>query len=80
MLLNYKNYKIRLEFFYSEDYETVKHVAQRGGRCPTPGNIHNQARQGFEQSSVTEVPVHCREVGLGDLSYPNHPTILPPPG
>jgi len=27
------------EIFYSEGDETLGQVAQRGGRCPVPGNI-----------------------------------------
>lgn len=69
-----------LEFFHSEGCETAQQVAQRGDRCSIPGNIHSQARQGFEQSNLIEVPVHGREAGLGDLFNPNHSRILPPPG
>jgi len=43
-------------------------VAQRGGRCPIPGNVQGQVGQGSEQSGlVGHVPAHCSRVGLDDL-------------
>jgi len=55
-------------FFYDEGCETLQQVAQRGGRCPIPGNIQGQAGLGSEQPGLVEdVPTHCREVGLHDL-------------
>lgn len=37
-------------------------VAQRGGRCPIPGNIQGQAGWGSEQSGlVQDAPAHCRQ-------------------
>lgn len=36
--------------FYHESGEVLAQFAQRGGRCPVPGNIQGQVRQGFEQS------------------------------
>ena len=56
------------EIFYNESGETLEQVAQRGGRCPIPGNIQDQAGQGFEQPDLVEdVPAHCRGVGRDDL-------------
>ena len=40
----------------------VKHsqVAQRGGRCPVPGNLQGQVGGGSEQPDLAEdVPAHC---------------------
>jgi len=65
-------------FFYSEGGETLAEVAQRGGRCPIPGNIQGQVGRGSEQPGLVEdVSAHCRGVGLADLlrSLPNQ-TIL----
>ena len=43
-------------------------VAQRGGGCPVPGDIQDQAGSGTEQSDVAvDAPVHCSGVRLGDL-------------
>ena len=54
--------------FYDEGGEALDQVAQRGGRCPIPGNIPGQVRQGSEQPDLVEdVPAHCRGVGLDDL-------------
>lgn len=37
-------------------------VAQRGGRCPIPGNIQGQVGQGSEQPGlVKDAPAHCRQ-------------------
>jgi len=39
-------------------------VAQRGGRCPIPGNIQSQVGWGSEHPDLAEdVPAHCRGVG-----------------
>jgi len=47
---------------------TLAQVAQRGGRCPLPGNIQYQIGQDFEHHDLVEdVPAYCREIGLGDL-------------
>jgi len=35
---------IRKKFFYNKGDETLEQVAQRGGRCPLPGNIQGQLR------------------------------------
>jgi len=48
--------------------ETLAEVAQRGGRCPIPGNIPGQTGRGSEKPDVVEdVPAHGRGVGLGHL-------------
>jgi len=52
----------------SEGGETLAQVAQRGGRCPIPGNIQGQVGQVSEQRHLVEdVLAHCKEVGLDDL-------------
>ncbi|KAK4808965.1 hypothetical protein QYF61_015199 [Mycteria americana] len=52
---------VRKTFFYNEGGETLKQIAQRGGRCPIPGNIQGQVGQGSEQPDLVEdVPAHCR--------------------
>ena len=54
--------------FYNEGGETLAQVAQRGGRCPIPGNIQGQVGRGSEQPDLVEdVPAHCGGVGLDDL-------------
>ena len=46
---------------YDEDGETLAQVAQRGGRCPIPGNIQGPVGRGSEQPDLVEdVPAHCR--------------------
>jgi len=48
--------------------ETLEQVAQRGGRCPIPGNIQGQVAWASEQSGlVKDVPALCREGGPDDL-------------
>lgn len=37
------------EVFHNEDDKTLEQVAQKGGLCPIPKNIHGQARQCSEQ-------------------------------
>ena len=55
-------------FFYDEGGRTLAWVAQRGGRCPIPGNIPGQAGRGSEQPGLVEdVPAHGRGVGLDGL-------------
>ena len=49
---------IRKNFFYNEGGETLEQVAQRGGRCPIPGNIVGQVGRGSDL--VEDVPAHCR--------------------
>ena len=54
--------------FYSEGGETVAQVAQRGGRCPIPGNVQGQVGRGSEHPDLVEdVPAHGRGVELDDL-------------
>jgi len=49
------------EILYSERSETLARAAQRGGRCPIPGNIQGQVGRGSEQPDLVEVvPAHCR--------------------
>ena len=56
------------EIFYTEGGETLARVAQRGCRCPIPGNIPGQIGRGSEHPDLVEdVPGHCRGVGLDDL-------------
>ena len=51
--------------FYNMDGEAMGQVAQRGGGCPIPGDIQDQAGQGSEQPDLgVDVSVHCRGVGL----------------
>jgi len=46
----------------------MEQSAQRGGRCPIPGNIQGQVGWGSEQPDLLEdVPTYCRGVGLDDL-------------
>jgi len=45
--------------FYDEAGETLEWVAQRGGRCPNPGNIQGQVERDTEQPGLVEgVPAH----------------------
>jgi len=72
---------IKEELFYHEGGETLAQVAQRGGRCPIPGNIQGQVGQGSEQPDPAEdVPAHCRGFrldGLQKVSFnPNYSMIL----
>ena len=66
--------------FYSEGGETLTQVAQRGGRCPVPGNVPGQAGRGSEQPDrVGDVPAHCRDrlgwMGSKGPSNPKHSVI-----
>jgi len=55
------------EIFYPEGSETLEQVAQRGGRCPIPGNLQGKVGRGSEQPDLAEdVPGHCRWVELDD--------------
>lgn len=59
---------IRKMFFYTEGYEILEKVAQRGGRFPTPGNIQGQVEWGSKQcDGVEDVLAHCRGVELDVL-------------
>jgi len=50
---------------FNEGDETLEQVAQRGGRCPIPGNIQSQVGWGPEQLDlVDDVPAHSRRLGL----------------
>jgi len=52
------------EIFYHEGAETLARVAQRGRRCPIPGNIQGPVGRGSEKPGLVEdVPAHCRGVG-----------------
>lgn len=45
--------------FYDEGSGTLEEVAQRGGRCPIPGNIQGQAGHGSQQPDPFEdVPAY----------------------
>jgi len=49
---------------YAEGGETLAQVAQRGGRCPSPGNTQGQVGWSLEQPDPGEdVPAHCRGLG-----------------
>ena len=51
-----------------EGGETLEQVAQRGSRCPIPGNIQGQVGQGSEQTwSSWRCP--CSAVGLGYMAF-----------
>jgi len=67
-----------------EGGEALAQVAQRGGRCPIPGNIPSQAGWGSEQPDPAEdVPAHCRDCtgwALKGPSHPNHAVIPPAAG
>ena len=64
------------DFFYNESGETLAQVAQRGGRCPIPGNTQGQVGWGPEQPDLVEdVSACCRGVGLDDCQR-SLPTIL----
>jgi len=53
---------------YYECGETLAQVAQRGGRCPIPGNIQGRAGQVAEQPDLVEdVPAYWRVSELDDL-------------
>ena len=55
--------------FYHEGGETLGEVAQRGGRCPIPGDIRGEVGRSSEQPDLAEdVLAHGGEVGLGGFS------------
>lgn len=55
-------------------------VAQRGGKCPIPGNTKSQAEWGSEQPDpVEDVPAHCRgdysmNLNCTELTWHTNPT------
>ena len=56
------------DIFYNEGGETLEHFAQRGGRCPNPGNVQGQLGWGSEQFDVVkDVPAHRRAAGPDDF-------------
>jgi len=59
---------IRKKFITMRVVKPLAQVAQRGGRCPIPGNIQGQVGWGSEQPGLVEdVPAHGRGVGLDGL-------------
>lgn len=42
------------DIFYDEGSGTLEEVAQRGSRCPIPGNTHGQAGCGSRQPDPVE--------------------------
>jgi len=50
--------------FYNEVGEVLDQVAQRGGRCPIPGNIQSQAGLGSEQPDLVVKMSHSLQEGL----------------
>jgi len=69
---------IRKKVFCNEGGETLAQVAQRGRRCPIPGNIQGQVGWGSKHPDpVEDVHAHCREVGLDGLqrSLPTQTTL-----
>lgn len=54
--------------FYNEGGKTQAQAAQRGIRCPIPGNIAGQVGWCSGQSDLVEdVYLYCRGLGLHDL-------------
>lgn len=46
----------------------IEQVAQRGGRCPVPGNIQSQMEQDSEAPDLVEdIPAPCRWIKLDGL-------------
>ena len=55
-------------FTIGKGSESLAKVAQRGSRCPIPGDIQGQDEWHSGQPDIAVgVPVHCRGVGLDDL-------------
>lgn len=51
--INRELFRIQIRnFFYNDHGETLEQVAQRGGRCPSLGNIQGQTRQGSEKPDL----------------------------
>ena len=62
---NLKEDRYKEEILHCEGGETPAEVAQRGGRCPIPGNIPGQVERGSEQPDpVEDVPAHGRGAGV----------------
>jgi len=60
--------RYKKEILYCEGGEALEQVAQRGGKCPSPGNVQGQAGWGSEKFDLVEdVPAHCRGIELDDL-------------
>ena len=56
------------ETVYAEGGEILALVAQRGGRCPMPGNVQGQVGWGSDQPDPGEdVPAHGRGLELDGL-------------
>lgn len=52
------------EIFHDEGGKILQQVAQRGGKCPIPGNIQDQLGQDSEQhDKVDHVPTHFSGAG-----------------
>lgn len=59
---------IKKKYFCAGAHITVAWVAQRGCRCPTPGNIQYHIGQGSGQHDLLEgVLPHCRRLEPEDL-------------
>ena len=59
---------ILLRFFYGKGGATLDQVAQRGGRCPIPGNVQGQVGRGSEQPGLVEAALlTAGRVGLDGL-------------
>jgi len=59
-------------FSQNKDSEALEQVTQRGDGCPVPQDSQGQTGQGPGQPDLAVgVPVHCREVGPGDLQRLN---------
>lgn len=46
--------RFKKDIFYDEGTGTLEEVAQRGSRCPIPGDIHGQAGRGSQQPDPVE--------------------------
>lgn len=52
--------------FYNAGSKTLEPIIQESGGCPIAGNIQGQVGCGYDL--FQDVPAHCREAGLDDLS------------
>lgn len=71
---------MRKRSFTMRVIETMEQVAQSSDRCPIPGNIQGQVRQGSEQHDlVGDIPAYCRRGwtrwSLKVTANPNHSMI-----